>query len=170
MVLPLLFLLVRQLFLLCRVFLQQLLRLLLMLLFDQLFFSGIRLLLHEFGVFLFLLLLDSLAVLFLLCAKLILLLLVLAVQFGIGGGWNHGPWRSRGLVRMGCRRRTRASGLWLLGWSLALRGVLLGFFGDCQLLRGLLLRLFCRGLLSHLPLRGFLLGSFRSGLLGSLLL
>lgn len=102
MVLAFLFLFVRKRFLLVCMFLKQLLRLLLMLLFDQLFLCGISLLLRELGVFLLLLLLDSKAVLLLLCAELILLLLVLAVQFGIRGGWNHGPWRSRGLVGMDC--------------------------------------------------------------------
>ena len=103
LVLPFLFLFVRQRFLLVGVFLKQLLRQRLMLLFDHLFLSGTRLLLGELGVFLLLLLLDSQAVLLLLCAELILLLLVLAVQFGIRGGWNYGPWRSRSLVGMDCR-------------------------------------------------------------------
>jgi len=102
LVLPFLFLFVRQRFLLVGVFLKQLLRLLLMLLFDKLFFGGIGWLLREFRVFLLLLLLDAQTVQLLLCAELILLLLVLAVQFGVRGGWNHGPWRSRGLVGMDC--------------------------------------------------------------------
>jgi len=157
LVLPLLFLFVRQQFLLVGVFLKQLLRLRLMLLFDHLFLSGTRLLLGELGVFLFLLLLDAQAVLLLLCAELILLLLMLAVQFGVRGGRNHGAWRSRGLVGMDCRRRARASGLRRLG-CLALCGVLPCFFGDCQLLRRLLSGLFCCGLLSRLLLRGFLPG------------
>jgi len=98
-------------FLLFRVFLLQLLRLLLMLLLYLLFFSLIRLLLREFRVFLLLLLLDSLPFLFLLRAELILLLLVLPFQLGVRGGLNNGPWRSRNLVRMDCRRRSRLIGL-----------------------------------------------------------
>ena len=144
-VLPFLFLFVRQKLLLIRVFLQQLLRLLLMLLLDQLFFSRIRLLLREFGVFLLLQLLDSLPFLLLLRAELILLLLVLPVQLGIRGGLNNETWRSWSLVRMDCRKRSLAIGLrWrrrlLPGSSLSgsfrcsllsrllLRGLLPGFF------------------------------------------
>src|ERR1700693_2657653 len=87
------------------------LRLLLMLLLHLLFLGRIRLLLREFRVFLLLLLLDSLSFLFLLRAELILLLLVLPVQLGVRGGLNSGPWRSRNLVRMDCRRRSRPIGL-----------------------------------------------------------
>ena len=113
-VLPLLLLFLRQQFLRFRLFLLQLLRLLLMLLLDQLFFSRVRLLLRESRVFLVLHLLDSLPVLLLLRAELILLLLVLPVQLGIRGGLNSGPWRSRNLVRMDWRRGTRPIGLrWL---------------------------------------------------------
>jgi hypothetical protein len=114
-VLPFLLLFLRQESLLFRVFLPQLLRLLLMLLLDLLFFSLLRLLLREFRVFLLLLLLESLPVLLLFRAELILLLLVLPVQPGIRGGLDNGPWRSRNLVRMGCRRRSRpiGSGGWL---------------------------------------------------------
>ena len=89
MVLTFLLLFVRQKFLLFRVFLKQLLRLRLVLLFNKLLFGRIRLLLRKFRVLLFLLLLDSLAVLLLLQAELILLLLVLSVQLGIRGGLNH---------------------------------------------------------------------------------
>jgi hypothetical protein len=56
-----------------------LLRLRLMLLLDLLFSGCIRLLLGELGVFLLLLLLNSLAILLLVRVKLILLLLVLPV-------------------------------------------------------------------------------------------
>ena len=55
------------------------LRLRLVLLLDLLFFSRIRLLLGELGVFLVLLLLNSLTILFLFRVKLIQLLLVLPV-------------------------------------------------------------------------------------------
>jgi hypothetical protein len=107
LVLAFLLLFLLQLFLLFRVFLLQLLRLLLMLLLYLLLFGLIRLLLCEFRVFLLLLLLDFLPVLLLLRAELILLLLVLSVQLGIRGGLNNGPWRSRSLIRMDCRRRSR---------------------------------------------------------------
>ncbi len=110
LVLAFLLLFLLQLFLLFRVFLLQLLRLLLMLLLYLLFFSLIRLLLREFRVFLLLLLLDSLPFLLLLRAELILLLLVLPVQLGVRGGLNNGPWRSRNLVGMDCRRRSRPIG------------------------------------------------------------
>jgi hypothetical protein len=101
------------------VFLLQLQRLLLMLLLDELLFSRIRLLLREFRVFLVLLLLDSLPVLLMLRAELILLLLVLPIQLGIRGGLDNEPWRHRNLVRMDCRRRSRAIGLRLLSRLLA---------------------------------------------------
>src|SRR5579864_2500729 len=71
-----------------------------MLLLDLPFLDRIGLLLRELRVFLVLLLLDSLPCLYLLCAELILLLLVLPVQLGVGGGLNDGLWRSRNLVRM----------------------------------------------------------------------
>jgi hypothetical protein len=114
LVLAFLLLFLLQLFLLFHVFLLQLLRLLLMLLLQLLLSTLIRLLLRDSRVFLLLLLLHSLPFLFLLCAELILLLLVLPVQLGIRGGLNSGPWRSRNLVRMDCRRGTRPIGLrWL---------------------------------------------------------
>jgi len=95
-------------FLLFRVLLLQMLRLLLMLLLHLVFLGRIGLLLREFRVFLLLLLLDSLPSLYLLRAELILLLLVLPVQLGVRGGLNDGPWRSRNLVRMDGRGRSRA--------------------------------------------------------------
>jgi len=131
------------------VFLLQLLRLLLMLLLDQLFLSRIRLLLREFRVFLVLLLLDFQTVLRLLRVELIQLLLVLPVQLGIRGGLNNGPWRSWNLVRMDCRSWRRAIGLrWWLWWlSRLLPGSSLsGLFRCC--------------LLSRLLLGGLLLGLF----------
>lgn len=85
----------------------QLLGLLLMLLFYLLFLSRIGLLLREFRVFLFLLLLDSLPVLLLLRSELILLLLLLPVQLGIRGGLNYRPRRRRNRVRVGCRSGNR---------------------------------------------------------------
>ena len=109
-----------------------------MLLLDYLFFSRIRLLLREFRVFLFLLLLDSLPVLQLLRVELIQLLLVLLVQLGIRGGLNNGPWRSRNLVRMDCRSRSGAIGWrWL---SRLLPGSSLSGPFRCRLLSRLLLR------------------------------
>jgi len=135
-----------------------------MLLLDELFLSRIRLLLREFRVFLILLLLDSLPVLLLLHAKLILLLLVLPVQLGIRGRLNNEPWRRRNLIRMDYRRRSRATGF---GWlSRLLAGSFLpGPVCGCLLLRGLLLcglllDLFRGGQLSGLLLRGFLLRFF----------
>ena len=83
------------------------LRLLLMLLLHLVFLGRIGLLLREFRVFLLLLPLDSLPFLYLLRAELILLLLVLPVQLGVRGGLNDGPWRSRNLVRMDGRGRSR---------------------------------------------------------------
>jgi len=127
-------------------FLLQLLRLRLMLLLDYLFFSRIRLLLREFRVVLFLLLLDSLPVLLLLRAELILLLLVLPIQLRIRGGLDNLPRRNRNLVRMDCRRRTRPIGLCWRS-SLLPGSFLPGFVCGCLLLRCLLL---C----------GFLLGFF----------
>jgi hypothetical protein len=115
LILPFLLLFVRQKLLLFRVFLKQLLRLLLMLLLNELLFGRIRLLLREFRVLLLLLLLDSLAILLLLQMELILLLLVLSVQLGIRGGLNHWSLRRRNLVWMDCRRRTRAISLSWLG-------------------------------------------------------
>jgi len=177
-VLPFLLLFVRQRFLLFRVFLEQLLRLVLMLLLDLLFFGRIRRLLSKFGVVQLLLLLNSLPVLFLLLAELILLKLVLPIQFGIRGGWNNEPRRSRSLVRMNRRRWTRAIGL--VGWNRLLLGSTLpGFFRDSLELRrllprllvrglprSLLLELFCGGLLLHyLLLCVLLLGPFRCRLL-----
>ena len=179
MILPFLLLFVRQQFLLFRVFLLQLLRLRLMLLLDELFFGRIRLLLREFGVVLFLLLLDSLPVLLLLHAELILLLLVPIIQFGIRGGWNGDPRWNRNLVRMNCRRWTRAVGL--IGWNtLLLVSFLLGFFGDglelrrllpglvvSGLLRSFLFHSFCGFLLLHCLLPGFVVSdALRSFLFG----
>ncbi len=140
-------------------FLLQLLRLLLMLLLDYLFFSRIRLLLRESRVFLVLQLLDSLPVLLLLRAELILLLLVLPIQLGIRGGLNNEPRRSRNLVRMDCRRWGRAIGLRLLSRLLP-RSFLPGPVCGCLLLRRLLFGLLCRCLLHRLLLGGFLLGFF----------
>jgi hypothetical protein len=158
-VLPFLLLFIRQHLLLIRVFLLQLLRLRLMLLLDCLFFSRIRLLLREFRVILLLLLLDSLPVLFLLCAELILLLLVLPIQLRINGGLDNLPRRNRNLVRMDCRRRTRPIGL---RWrSRLLPGSFLsGLVCGCLLLHCLLFGPFRGGLLGSLLLRGFLLGFF----------
>jgi hypothetical protein len=162
-VLPFLLLFIRQQFLLIRVFLLQLLRLRLMLLLNCLFFSRIRLLLREFRVILLLLLLDSLPVLFLLCAELVLLLLVLPIQLRIGGGLDNLPRRNRNLVRMDCRRRTRPVGLRrsrLLPGSF-LPGLVCGcLLLHCLLLCGLLFGSFRGGLLGSLLLRGFLLGFF----------
>jgi len=159
-VLPLLLLFLRQQFLRFRVFLLQLLRLLLMLLLDQLFFSRVRLLLRESRVFLVLHLLDSLPVLLLLRAELILLLLVLPVQLRIRGGLNNEPRRSRNLVRMDGRRRGRASGLRRLGRLLPgsfLPGPVCGrLLLHCLLLCGFLFSFFNGGL----PLRVFLPGFF----------
>ena len=87
-------------FLFVSVFLLQLLGLLLMLLLNLLFFGRIGLLLGEPCVILLLLLLDSLAILFLLCAELILLLLVLPVQLGVRGGLNNWTRGSRSLAGM----------------------------------------------------------------------
>lgn len=130
-----------------------------MLLLDYLFFSRIRLLLRELGVILLLLLLDSLPVLLLVHAKLILLLLVLPIQFGVRGWWNDEAWRSRRFVRMDCRRRTWAIGL--LGWNALLLGSIQpGFFGGGFELRRLLPGLVVSGSLSCI-----LLDSFRGGLL-----
>jgi len=75
------------------VFLLQLLRLRLMLLFNCLLLGRIRLLLREFRVFLLLLLLDSLPLLLLFRAELILFLLVLSIQLGIRGWLHHGSLR-----------------------------------------------------------------------------
>jgi hypothetical protein len=178
LVLTFLLLFVRQKLLLFRVFLKQLLRLLLMLLLNELLFGRIRLLLREFGVVLLLLLLNFLPVLLLLRAKLILLLLVFLIQVGVRGGWNDEPGWSRSLVRMNCRSRTRAIGL--IGWNTLLLGSILpGFFRNslelhrllpCLVVSGLLcsflLDLFRGGLLLHrLLLSGLLLGPFRCRLL-----
>ena len=115
-------------------------------------------------MFLVLHLLDSLPVLLLLRAELILLLLVLPIQLGIRGGLNNGPWWSRNLVRMDCRRRSRAIGLrWLgrlLPGSLLPRLVCGGLLLCCLLLCGLLSGSFSGCLLNRLLLRGFLLGFF----------
>jgi hypothetical protein len=173
LVLAFLFLFVCQRFLLVGVFLKQLLRLLLMLLFDKLFFGGIGRLLREFRVFLLLLLLNSLPVLLLLHAELILLLLVLSVQLGIRGGRNDEPRWSRNLVRMNCRRRTRAIGLLLgsilprfLGNSLELRRLLPGLVVSGPL-RSFLLNSLCGGLLLRCLLPGFVVsGPLRGVLLG----
>jgi hypothetical protein len=141
------------------VFLQQLLRLLLMLLLDELFFGRVCLLLCKSGVFLVLLLLDSLSVLLLFCAKLIQLLLVLSVEISIRGGWKNEARWSRSFVRMDCRRRNWAIGL--LGWNtLLLSSILSGFFGDGLELRRLLPGFVVSGLLSS-----FLFDSFRGALL-----
>ena len=93
--------------------------------------------LRELGVILLLLLLDSLSVLLLVHTKLILLLLVLPVELGIRGGWKNEAWRSRNLIRMNCRRWTRAIGL--LGWNTLLLGGIPSFFGGGLELRRLLL-------------------------------
>ncbi len=116
-------------------------------------------------MFLLLLLLDSLPVLLLLRAELILLLLVLPVQLGIRGGLNNDPWRSRNLVRMDCRRRTRAIGLRWLSRLLPGSPVCGCLLLRCLLLRGLLFGLFGGCLLSRLLLRGFLFGFFGDCLL-----
>ena len=118
--------------------------------------------LRKFRVLLVLLLLDSLPVLLLLHAELILLLLVLFIQPGIHGGLNNLPWRNRNLLRMDCRRRSRAIGLGLLSRLLP-SSFLLGLVCGCLLLRRLLLRgllsgLFRCRLLSRLLLNSFLLG------------
>lgn len=84
---------VRQQFLFFRVFLLQLLRLRLMLLFNCLLPGRIRLLLREFRVFLLLQLLDSLPLLLLFRAELILFLLVFSIQLGIRGWLHHGSLR-----------------------------------------------------------------------------
>ena len=62
---------------------------------NELLLSRIRLLLREFRVFLLLLLLDSLPVLLLFRAQLILFLLVLSIQLAIRGGLSRGSWRRR---------------------------------------------------------------------------
>ncbi len=83
LVLAFLFLFLRQRFLLLRVFLLQLLGMVLVLLLDLLFFTLIRGLLRRFGLLLFLPLLNFQPLLPLLGAELILFLLMLPIQLGI---------------------------------------------------------------------------------------
>ena len=110
-------------------------------------------------MFLVLHLLDSLPVLLLLHAELILLLLVLPIQLGIRGRLNNNPWRSRNLVRMDCRGPSRTIG-WRWLNRLLSGSFLLGPVCGRLLLCGLLFSFFNCGLLSRLLLRVFLLGFF----------